>query len=731
MAPLVPEGALESLLTDPGEASLWEKIITSKLLTESEVVEAIAARSRMSVADLSTATDAARDALPEALARRYQVLPLKVTDSMLEIATADPFDLGCEQALAFATGREIRMALGSPTRIHERIEEVYRGIAHGRSVTELLEGMSDSDVAHVQEEKESVDESAAEADSQPIVKLVNVLLSDGISSRASDIHIESAEQSVLVRYRIDGVLRHAMTIPRKAGMPLISRIKIMSGLDIADRLRPQDGRARVAVGGEPVDLRISTLPATHGEKVVIRVLSASTTTLSLDALGLYPDEQDLLKSILSHKEGIFLVTGPTGSGKTTTLYSCIRAIQGEGINIVTVEDPVEYRLGENIVQVQTNEKQGLTFAAALRSILRQDPDVVLVGEIRDVETAQIAVQASLTGHLVLSTLHTNDAPSTVTRLVDMGMEPFKIGAALRGILAQRLMRRICPACRVPLPPEEIPIRLERFIPRGATLWKAVGCPQCSQTGYRGRFSVVEVLLMNPEIERLIGSGATTDRIAAAARANGMKTIFDSGLRRVLDGQSTPDELLRVTDPPSDFTSEHHPTSAAVPAPGIAAAVPDARSLTTVTPQPGLLDILDGIELLEEQSVEEPQRQRTILIVEDEGTLRRVIRDLLQLEGFLTCEAEDGVRALEQIDRLNPDLVLLDLNLPDVDGYSVLKRLRADPRTRDLPVVVLTARGDEDNEVKVHKLGATDFIAKPFRPRALAARLDAILTRAGK
>ena len=288
--------------------------------------------------------------------------------------------------------------------------------------------------------------TAEEASQRPIIRLVDMMLADGVVSRASDIHVEPIEGGVVVRYRIDGVLRQVMKMPRNAGLPLISRIKIMSGLDIADRLRPQDGRARVSVNGEPVDLRVSTLPASLGEKVVIRILSQRTTVLNLESLGMHPDEQEAVERLLTHKEGIILVTGPTGSGKTTTLYSALRLVQNEGVNIVTVEDPVEYRLGQNIVQVQVHDKAGLTFASALRSILRQDPDVVLVGEIRDKETAQIALQASLTGHLVLSTLHTNDAPNVVTRLVDMGMEPYKIASALRGVVAQRLMRRLCKAC---------------------------------------------------------------------------------------------------------------------------------------------------------------------------------------------------------------------------------------------------------------------------------------------
>src|SRR5467141_1592456 len=284
--------------------------------------------------------------------------------------------------------------------------------------------------------------SEAEASQRPVVRLVDLIISEGILARSSDIHIEPEEGGVAVRYRIDGVLRQVMKIPRQAGLPLISRIKIISALDIADRLRPQDGRARVAVNGQPIDLRVSTLPAALGEKVVIRILDSRATVKSLDSLGLNPDEVDAVKRLLENHEGIILVTGPTGSGKTTTLYSCINQIKSEGVNIVTVEDPVEYRM-QGIVQVQVQEKAGLTFAAALRSILRQDPNVVLVGEIRDRETAQIAVQASLTGHLVLSTLHTNDAANAVTRLVDIGVEAYKIAAALRGVVAQRLMRKLC------------------------------------------------------------------------------------------------------------------------------------------------------------------------------------------------------------------------------------------------------------------------------------------------
>jgi CheY-like chemotaxis protein/Tfp pilus assembly ATPase PilU len=520
-----------------------------------------------------------------------------------------------------------------------------------------------------------------------------------------------------------------MKIPRSAGIPLVSRVKIMSNLDIADRLRPQDGRARVLINSEAIDLRVSTLPASLGEKVVIRILNQKATSLSLDALGMADDEQKAIRSLLSNKEGIILVTGPTGSGKTTTLYSALRVVQGEGVNIVTVEDPVEYRLGANIVQVQVNEKAGLTFASALRSILRQDPDVVLVGEIRDKETAQIALQASLTGHLVLSTLHTNDAPNAVTRLVDMGMEAYKIAPALRGVVAQRLMRRLCPACRVPMT-EEISDRLKRFIPTGQKLFSAVGCSECSMTGYRGRFSIVEVLTMNPELERRVGEGAAAEKIAEAARAGGMRSLWASGLRHVLSGESTIEELLRVTDPPHEEAAE--PAVEPRPKPSRSARISAPHAMARESAAPAASVDL-SMDLLEEPAStgvvgEGKGHGACVLLVEDEEQLRRVMKDLLQREGYTVAEARDGIQALDEVDRHAPDVIILDLNLPGLDGYGVLSQLRSRAATREIPVMVLTAKGDEDNEVRVFELGASDFVTKPFRARSLTARLEAVLGR---
>ncbi|HEV2670818.1 MAG TPA: type II/IV secretion system protein [Gemmatimonadales bacterium] len=721
---------------DPGR-TLWEVMVAERITTDADVIDKLSHRFRLKVGDLTKLDLSLRDGVPEQLARRYHVLPLRLTDSFLEVGTANPFDLDAEKALAFATAREIRLFLVPPSKISEKLDELYKP---EKQLAKLLERMeSSADLVQLAENALPADLNVSEADAsqKPVVRLVDMIISEGILSRASDIHVEPEEGGVAVRYRIDGVLRQVMKIPRQAGLPLISRIKIISSLDIADRLRPQDGRARVAVNGQPIDLRVSTLPAQLGEKVVIRILDSRATVKSLDSLGLNPGEAEAIRRLLENHEGIMLVTGPTGSGKTTTLYSCINQIKSEGVNIVTVEDPVEYRM-QGIVQVQVQEKAGLTFAAALRSILRQDPNVVLVGEIRDKETAQIAVQASLTGHLVLSTLHTNDASNAVTRLVDIGVEPYKIAASLRGVVAQRLMRKLCTTCKevwMEAPPE----RLRRWIPKGTPLYRAAGCPDCAMTGYRGRFSILEILTMSAELERHIAAGEAADRIAGAARRNGMKSLWESGLAHVARGESTIEELTRVVDIPAD---DELAPPAAPPRP----AAP-ARAAGTVTeaprrsPAPGTATIPEPVaavathfDLLEEtvtpthRSGAHGQPVSKVLLVDDEDSLRKVMRDLLERDGYVVAEARDGVQALDQVDRVGPDIIVLDLNLPGLDGYGVLSHLRSRPATANIPVIVLTAKGDEDNEVRVFELGADDFLTKPFRARALTARLEAVLGR---
>ena len=485
-------------------------------------VDSLARRFRLPVADLSRSSAQAVSIVPEKWARRFHVVPLSATEHEILIATADPLDVDCERTLAFATGRHVRLAVADAEGIGRRIDEIYRSEAQAGEPEHVLE------VQHLGRDVEGAPLTPGDDGAASISALVDELLASGIASRASDIHIEAEEQGIAVRHRVDGVLAVVRRLPRSVGPALVSRIKILSGLDIADRLRPQDGRARIAVNSVAVDLRVSTLPASHGEKVVIRVLDGRGAIVTLDGMGFHPDELGRIERLLEAREGLILVTGPTGSGKTTTLYAALRRIKERGVNIVTVEDPIEYRL-PGIVQVQVNEKAGLTFAAALRSIMRQDPDVVLIGEIRDRETAEIAIQASLTGHLVLSTLHTNDAASAVTRLIDIGVANYKIATAVKGVLAQRLVRRTCGECHGENP----------------------ACSVCSGGGFHGRLAIVEVLTGSPEFERRVAAGESTERIAEAARQDGMRSLWQSGVTHAIAGRTTLDEVRRVASPDDD------------------------------------------------------------------------------------------------------------------------------------------------------------------------------------
>jgi type II secretory ATPase GspE/PulE/Tfp pilus assembly ATPase PilB-like protein len=474
-------------------------------------------------ADFSSVDPAAVALLAERWARRYGVLPLREEDGALVVATSDPLDLDAERAIGFATGRRVRWVEAPAHEIAAQLARWYGDAFRGDLAAPPVE------VQHIGFAAGGSVGAPAD-DAASAIVLVDQLLAEGIGAGASDIHIEAEEEGIAVRHRIDGVLRQARLLPRSLAPSLASRVKILSGLDIADRMRPQDGRARVAVRGAVVDLRVSTLPASHGEKIVIRVLDGSAGLRTLDSVGFGDDDLARIRSLLEQREGLVLVTGPTGSGKTTTLYAALREVQARGVNVVTVEDPIEYRL-PGIVQVQVHERAGLTFGAALRSIMRQDPDVILVGEIRDRETAEIAIQASLTGHLVFSTLHTNDAASAIARLVDIGAASYQIATAVKGVIAQRLVRRLCTACA------------------------GAGCRECGETGYRGRRAIAEILIASPEFERRVASSATPESIADAARANGCIPLWEAGLALVRRGETSIDELRRVAAEPARRVTE--------------------------------------------------------------------------------------------------------------------------------------------------------------------------------
>jgi type IV pilus assembly protein PilB len=521
--------------------SLGRVLVDTGILTESQLVAALAEQIGMRFVDLSEfpVDGAALAAVPAAVCRRYNALPIAFEDGRLVVAMADPANVFALDDMRSHSGRETKAVIATKSDVASAINRYHRA----ESDLDDLSASIDTD-----DEGEDLSSIREVTEDAPIVRFVNLLITQAIQDRASDIHIEPTERDLRVRFRIDGVLHEIMHSPKNIQSGVISRLKIMADINIAERRIPQDGRLSVTVQGKKIDLRVATLPTVWGEKVVMRVLDNSTAMLKLSDLGFRESNYEVYSRSFTKPYGMILVTGPTGSGKSTTLYATLNIVSRPEINVITVEDPVEYRI-PGINQVQVNPKAGLTFASALRSILRSDPDVVLIGEIRDHETAQIAIEAALTGHLVLSSLHTNDAPSAITRLVEMGIEPFLVGSALDCVLAQRLARRLCEKCKEPYTPEPADLIAARYpwvdgdpLP---TLHRPVGCSACSKTGYRGRLALHEVMTVDESIERLAVEGAPAVRIAETAAGNGMQSLRSDGMAKVTAGITSLEEILRV------------------------------------------------------------------------------------------------------------------------------------------------------------------------------------------
>ncbi len=492
-------------------------------------------------------------AIPQSVVQRYNAVPIRRTGNRLTVAMQDPTNVFALDDIRLITGYEIDPVLAAPDDITALLRSVD-GDSRNEELRTALEALDGGAAAAVADDMnitgggadEEMDRRGLE-DEAPIIRIVNVIIQQAIKDRASDIHVEPDRRGVRVRYRIDGVLHEVMNVPKYVHAPLISRIKIMGDMNIAERRLPQDGRIHVRVEGKDYDLRVSTLPTVFGEKSVMRILDQSSILIGLNKLGMAPDMQAQLESIIVQPNGMILSTGPTGSGKTTTQYSILNKLNSVEKNITTIEDPVEYQL-PGLNQVHVNRKAGLTFANAMRYFVRQDPDIIMVGEIRDLETAETAVQASLTGHLVLSTLHTNDAPSAVTRLVDMGVEPFLISASVIGVLAQRLGRRICQNCKEPYKPPMEALRRINFpleALEDVVLYRGRGCEQCRHTGYVGRVGIYELMLMNEEIQDLIVRRAPLSEVKRAALAGGMKSLKMDGFQKVIEGITTVEEVMRV------------------------------------------------------------------------------------------------------------------------------------------------------------------------------------------
>jgi type II secretory ATPase GspE/PulE/Tfp pilus assembly ATPase PilB-like protein/ActR/RegA family two-component response regulator len=720
---------------------------------------------RVRIASLILEPEAAK-AITEKIALKHQCLPLKIEGTTLVMAMANPADYDAIQDVQFVSGFTVQPVVATRTEILDGIQEVYS--TEDRMQDFLAKVADTADLTIVTQDNEKVDldkvDDRSAADMAPVVKMCNLILQEAIRSQASDVHLEPTLNCLQVRMRVDGVLREYIDVPKWLHHPLISRTKILASLDIAERRLPQDGRIRVKFQNKSVDLRISTLPTHFGEKVVMRVLGSSSIP-GLELMGFTDWQFSTLTECLNQPQGMILLTGPTGSGKTTTLYSMIARRRSPEINIVTVEDPIEYQL-PGISQVQVNIKAGLTFAGCLRSILRQDPDVILIGEIRDAETAEIAFQAAVTGHLVLSTLHTNSSFAAITRLLELGVDPFLITSSLSLVVAQRLARRVCSQCKEPyVPPAELLQRC-RIADQSLTFYHGKGCAACGQSGYAGRMGIYEMLRMTTALKELVRKKAGEAALRRSAIASGTTTLLEDGLTKVREGVTNPEELLRVVELEADdsfpcpkctalVTREFKTCpycmsilrnicgscgqdlkpewkmcpycTTPVSVPVVPAKPPKALSEAKEDPAPARAEA----HLLPQQSAAAPPvKKPKILIADDDKGITTVIRKALEqlpmdVEVFT---AADGVEALDSMEAHRADLVVLDVNMPRMDGFAVCDRLRKDIRTAFLPILMLTANNDQDARTKGYLVGTDDYMSKPFAVPDLVARVTRLLRR---
>lgn len=557
---LVSEGFITERQLDKAKAdsirrneSLRKVLVGMGFVSDKDIVESLGKQMGVSFVDIDNMTLDTElvKSIPEHLAKRYNVIPVAQQENKLTLAMADPLNVLAIDDIRLITGFDIQPVIATEEAINKAIGSMF-GVTDMVAVEGAVKDIAETDFGGMEieddvEEEIALDKLKELVDEAPIVRVVNLIISQAINDKASDIHIEPEVRTVRVRYRVDGVLHDVMNPPKHIQAPMVSRIKIMSNMDIAERRIPQDGKIHLRHDGREFDLRVSTVPTIHGEKVVMRILDKGSVMLGLNKLGFSDVNQRMFEAIVDKPYGMILVTGPTGSGKSTTLYSCLNKLNTGTTNILTIEDPVEYQL-PGVNQVQVNTKANLTFASALRSFLRQDPDIIMVGEIRDTETARIAVEAALTGHLVLSTLHTNDASGAVSRLVEMGVEPFLVASSVVGVLGQRLARTICPNCKEPYEPSAEAIKrfgLSMFSDSDLSFYRGRGCDNCKMTGYRGRTGIHEILTITDRVRALILRRSSTAEIKQAATEEGMSTMQDDGLNKVLSGVTSMEECLRV------------------------------------------------------------------------------------------------------------------------------------------------------------------------------------------
>ena len=752
----------EALLVQQGNARFLGQILVEKgWCAEPDVVQAIAAALRRRAVNIKDVLISQKivQLVPKALAAKYHILPLFIQNTTLFLAMENPLDIDVIQQIEFSTGKQVMPLVAPSSQLRDAVRRHYTITEY---VGNMLDHMTQDDELTVDKAPGTSQKGAGlrkvareDGGDNEIVKLTNVILAEGIKARASDIHIEPGAQQLHVRYRIDGLLTGGIKLPKEVYPPLLSRLKVLAGMDMTEHNASQDGHFRLTYSQRKVDFRVSTMLTSFGEKMVLRILNKDAKFYDLSRLGLSAAQLRQYQALLQQSQGLLLATGPTGSGKTTTLYALLNVLKGGTKHILTIEDPIEYQL-EGITQMQANAKLGLTFVSGLRSMLRQDPDVILVGEIRDAETASVAIQAAETGHLVLSTLQTTDAAATVNRFLTLGIAAELVASNLLAAVAQRLVRRICPRCRQAAAPsaQELASLGLPGAPAGWTFAKGAGCRACKQTGYYGQIGIYELFAPHERLRQEIAQRATKQELKRLAVAAGMQTMLENGLDLVRQGITTAEEVIRVCYiEQADLESpgpdpEDRKTLVLVeeiePAPPVAASPlcqqcgRELDKAWTVCPFCGKRtaqapEVLAPPALPAPKSPPPPENAKNerIVVAEDTTDTRKMLQFLLQRKGYQVSLAADGEEALKKIFSERPDIVILDINMPKRNGFEVCQEMRANMDTAFIPVILLTADDSIEGKIQGLSLGADDYITKPFHPDELLARVDAVLRRAGQ
>ena len=709
----IDQQTLENALNEQNRSYrlIGQILIKMGAISENDLINALSRQYDIPVIeDISEIPTDCLKILPRKFIMRYGVIPFECNEKKIKIVLSDPLYLDIVKNIEFATGKDVEPYLMNESTLASLINNYFP-----ETIQQSIEksNITFSEETDTTEIHSTVYDLKSEASSTPAIVITNTILENAIKSDASDIHIEPQKNAIVVRYRIDGVLKDVFHIPKVLIGAVTSRIKLLAGMDITIQRSPQDGALTLKYGDKKeISARVSTLPTLYGEKLVIRIIDRSKVMRGLEELGFSENNTNLIKKYLAYPSGIILVTGPTGSGKTSTLYAGLNHINNQTLNIITVEDPIEYKI-KGLNQVQINPKAGLTFASALRSILRQDPNVIMIGEIRDLETAKIAVESALTGHLVLSTLHTNSAVASITRLIDMGIEPYLLADTIRLVIAQRLVRKICDNCKSSYnisEEEKSLLNLENDV----MLYKGKGCSKCMNTGYKGRTVISEVLEIDDELKKSILMRKSETEITLLAHNNGMKTLAEDAKEKVIKGITTIDEVSKVVDFKILKTLNEIESKRSI----------SKSEITALEESYG-----DNVEKEISNISRTTKRRPSIMIVDDSKTIVVMLKALFESKGFEVYCSYNGKDALNLIKTgIRPDIILSDYQMPDIDGETFLKILKTEDGVKNTPFVMLTSQEGAETEVNILKDGADDYIPKPLQPDKIYLRIRNILIR---